>query len=168
MINYQDSLFLQINTPLDAKLCNYYRDGSDFIIEPIAKYLVRTLSVYRVPGAIVTVLLPKDGYTPTLDGNGLIVFPLASFETELDNFDIKYYTFEDGLQDIDFVEIDFGYTYVAFASDNTGTGFSLTPAGGLDYIGVLVSAVKLDTLDASNFTGLWHIPAIPAGQIQVD
>jgi hypothetical protein len=189
MINYQDSLQLQINSPLDAKVCNYYREAADFIIEPVAKYLERVIDTYRSVGAIVTVLEAKEGYTPVLD-NGLIKFPLASFASELSNFDIKYYTFIDGIADVDFKKISFGSTYVAYASDSAGTGFSLTPSAGLNYIAILVVDDKIDTPQVADFVGLWHRPdqtkadwnevdtsspayienkpTIPAAQVQTD
>ena len=107
MTNYQDSLQLQITSPLDAKACNYYKESIEFVIEPLAKYLERVPDVYRAVGSIVAVLEAKEGYTPTIGGDGLIRFSLASFPAELVNFDIKYYTFVDGLEDADFQQIDF-------------------------------------------------------------
>lgn len=193
MINYQDSLQLQINSPLDAKACNYYREAADFVIEPIAKYLERVIDVYRAAGVMVTVLEAKEGHTPIIGGDGLIRFSLIGFPSELVNFDIKYYTFVDGLEDVDFQQISFGYTYVAYASDDTGTGFSLTPSAGLNYTAILVANEKINTLVVGDFDGLWHKPeetpqvqsdwsvddtgspahilerpVIPAAQVQVD
>jgi hypothetical protein len=47
------------------------------------------------------------------------------------------------------------YVYVAYASDANGTGFSLTPAAGLNYIAVITSPVPLGTPTAANFNGCW-------------
>lgn len=44
--------------------------------------------------------------------------------------------------------------YFAYASDASGTGFSLTPAAGLNYIAFKLSATVLT--QASDFTGLWR------------
>ncbi len=48
------------------------------------------------------------------------------------------------------------YLYVAYASDNSGTGFSLTPGSGLKYIAVTKSTTVISSPGASDFTGLWQ------------
>jgi hypothetical protein len=47
------------------------------------------------------------------------------------------------------------YVYVGYASDTNGTGFSLTPASGLNYVAFLTSSTSIATPTASNFAGLW-------------
>jgi hypothetical protein len=48
------------------------------------------------------------------------------------------------------------FPYVAYASDTSGTGFSLTPGSGLIYVAFLMSAVVITSPTAANFTGLWQ------------
>lgn len=47
------------------------------------------------------------------------------------------------------------YLYVAYASDASGSDFSLTPATNLGYIAWLTTNAPLATPQASNFAGLW-------------
>jgi hypothetical protein len=47
------------------------------------------------------------------------------------------------------------YPYIAYASDASGTGFSLTPGTNLNYIAILLSTTVIGSPSASNFTGLW-------------
>jgi hypothetical protein len=47
------------------------------------------------------------------------------------------------------------FVYTAYASDASGTNFSLTPTAGLGYLGVFISATAVSPLTAANFTGLW-------------
>ena len=54
---------------------------------------------------------------------------------------------DDGLQD--------AYVYIAFASDVNGNNFSLTHQTGLDYVGILTTEEKRDTLTAADFEGKW-------------
>lgn len=49
------------------------------------------------------------------------------------------------------------YTYIAYASDNTGSNFSTTPGNGLDFIAILVSAIKLTDPQQQDFSGLWTL-----------
>ena len=48
------------------------------------------------------------------------------------------------------------YPYVAYASDNLGTGFSLTPGSGLTYVAWLFSPTVIATPAAANFAGRWE------------
>jgi hypothetical protein len=73
----------------------------------------------------------------------------------LGNYDIKFYHFEGGIEDTHFVEIYFGYTYVGYASDDLGSDFSLTPNGTSEYIAILVRNYPIETLQSSDFAGLW-------------
>lgn len=155
MISYHDSFKLVINSPLDAKVCNYFREGAEMKIESIAQYLSRMEIIYRTPGVLVTILLPKNGYTPPLDGSGYINYGVNDFPLIIQNFEIKYYTFVEGIANENFVEVVFGYTYVAYASDNIGTNFSLVPIESSTHIAVLVSDYEVEPLTAENFTGLW-------------
>ena len=45
------------------------------------------------------------------------------------------------------------YTYIAYASDNTGTGFSLTPTDALKYRAEIVSATIIATPTLTDFAG---------------
>jgi hypothetical protein len=47
------------------------------------------------------------------------------------------------------------YLYIAYASDSSGTGFTLTFDDELDYIAVLPSGVAIPSPIASDFTGRW-------------
>jgi hypothetical protein len=47
------------------------------------------------------------------------------------------------------------YVYIAYASDNIGTGFSMTPNSSLGYVAFLVSSTVISSPNAGNFTGLW-------------
>jgi len=48
-----------------------------------------------------------------------------------------------------------GYTYIAYASDASGTDFTLTFDADLDYIAILRVAEEIETPEASDFAGLW-------------
>lgn len=47
------------------------------------------------------------------------------------------------------------YTYVAYASDASGTDFTTTFDADLNYVAIKVSATEIETPAASDFTGLW-------------
>lgn len=47
------------------------------------------------------------------------------------------------------------YTYVAYASDASGTDFTTTFNADLNYVAIKVSATAIETPAASDFTGLW-------------
>ncbi len=47
------------------------------------------------------------------------------------------------------------YVYVAYASDASGTGFTMTFSTALDYIAVLSTTTALTSPTAANFAGLW-------------
>jgi len=55
------------------------------------------------------------------------------------------------------------YPYQAWASDASGTGFSLTPSSALPYMAVLLSPTPMVTLTAANFAGFWQYAQGPAG-----
>lgn len=48
------------------------------------------------------------------------------------------------------------YIYIAYASDDTGTDFSLSPGSSLTYIAALSTDTEIVTPQASDFTGLWR------------
>jgi len=50
---------------------------------------------------------------------------------------------------------DDAYVYIAYASDDTGTGFTLTFSALLDYIAVKNTTTAIASPVASDFTGLW-------------
>lgn len=47
------------------------------------------------------------------------------------------------------------FVYIAYAEDEDGTGFSLDPAPGLDFIAILVTNTAIAQPAAENFAGLW-------------
>lgn len=47
------------------------------------------------------------------------------------------------------------YIYIAYASDDSGTGFTTTFNAALDYVAILVSETEIETPEASDFAGLW-------------
>lgn len=51
---------------------------------------------------------------------------------------------------------DSAYLYIAYASDDTGTDFSLSPGSSLTYIAALSTDTEIVTPQASDFTGLWR------------
>lgn len=53
-------------------------------------------------------------------------------------------------------DLGYSYTYIAYASDDNGTNFSLVNSILLPYMAILVSEVEIDTPIASDFTGLWR------------
>lgn len=48
------------------------------------------------------------------------------------------------------------YTYFAFATSATGTGFSQTYTGAETYAGIINSSTEITSLQASDFTGSWY------------
>jgi hypothetical protein len=50
---------------------------------------------------------------------------------------------------------DNAYVYIAYASDDSGTGFTMTFNSALDYIAIKNSATEIPTPQASDFVGLW-------------
>ena len=57
------------------------------------------------------------------------------------------------------------FTYVAFASDDTGTDFTLTNNSALPYMAILVSDVEIPTPVVGDFAGLWRSGS---GQVNTD
>jgi microcystin-dependent protein len=57
---------------------------------------------------------------------------------------------EDGIDGVN------AYLYVAYASDDQGTAFSLIPAANLTYIALLQSATQISNPIASQFAGKWQ------------
>lgn len=47
------------------------------------------------------------------------------------------------------------YVYYAFATDNAGAGFSLTPDASHKYVQWIISTVPIASLTIANFTGTW-------------
>ena len=102
--NIDDSGNVLVPTGFDAKLCNTYIEGANIVIETIAEYLIRIPEPIRSPGIPVTMLLPKEGQSAG-------TFPIQTYKDIIVNYDIKYYTFVDGVGDDDFQEISFGDNY---------------------------------------------------------
>lgn len=48
------------------------------------------------------------------------------------------------------------YLYIAYATDNLGTGYSLTPDSTRPYIALIQSSLPILTLTSTNFAGLWQ------------
>jgi uncharacterized protein (TIGR02145 family) len=61
----------------------------------------------------------------------------------------------DGTDGQDGLDGENAYVYVGYASDNTGTDFSLTPAEGLDYIAILSTNTEIISPIVTDFAGLW-------------
>jgi hypothetical protein len=91
-------------------------------------------------GAIELVDLPEglDGETPFIGPNGN--WWIGETDTGVQAAG------EDG---------DSAYLYIAYASDDEGTDFSLTPDAALKYIAVLTTDTEIPAPAAGNFTGLW-------------
>jgi len=54
------------------------------------------------------------------------------------------------------IQADLGSrVYIAYASDSIGTGFSLEPGAGLNYIAFLIASVEIANPVVSDFEGLW-------------
>ena len=49
------------------------------------------------------------------------------------------------------------YTYIAYASDDAGADFSLTPSSALTYMAVLATNEPIASPQASDFAGLWRV-----------
>lgn len=47
------------------------------------------------------------------------------------------------------------YVYIAYASDASGTGFTMTFNASLDYIAIKNTTTVIASPSASDFTGLW-------------
>ncbi len=65
---------------------------------------------------------------------------------------------EDGADGTDGTDGDDGasaFVYIAYASDDSGTGFTLTFNAALDYIAVKATTTAIASPVASDFTGLW-------------
>lgn len=85
-------------TPEDVRTCNYRIEGGNIIIESISDYLARVNIALRTPGVIITILY-LDENQPT------IAFPIEQFDTILGDYYTRYFVFESGLADADFVEL---------------------------------------------------------------
>lgn len=96
--NINDPAQVKTQSQFDAKLSNIYFTGASFVIETITEYLTRVKDRFRFAGTLVTILLPKDGFSA---GS----FSIKSFSSVIGNFDIKYYAFIDGIGDSNFIEI---------------------------------------------------------------
>ena len=60
-----------------------------------------------------------------------------------------------GIQGVAGTDGDDAYVYIAYASDDTGTGFTTTFNSALDYIAIKTTTVAIPSPSASDFTGLW-------------
>jgi len=62
---------------------------------------------------------------------------------------------EKGIQGDPGVDGEDAYVYIAYASDSSGTGFTMTFDPALDYIAIKSTNTEITTPQASDFTGLW-------------
>lgn len=62
---------------------------------------------------------------------------------------------EQGLPGADGEDGASSYTYIAYASDNSGTGFTTTFDANLDYIAIKTTTSPIASPQASDFVGLW-------------
>ena len=60
-----------------------------------------------------------------------------------------------GIQGDPGVDGEGAYVYIAYASDSSGTGFTMTFNPALDYIAIKSTNTEITTPQASDFTGLW-------------
>ena len=79
---------------------------------------------------------------------------------------VDYFLFEWGqilpvIGDVRYSQYNYGrngasaYVYIGYASDDTGTDFTLTPNPALEYIAILSTIIPLDPPVVSDFDGLW-------------
>lgn len=61
------------------------------------------------------------------------------------------------VEDVDITGVagDSAYIYIAYASDASGTGFTLTFNAALDYIAILTTETEIPAPAVGDFTGLW-------------
>lgn len=98
MANISSSITLLQISGLDSKLCNWFVDGANVVIETIPEYLARVTINRRIPATLVAILQPKEGYTTQSP------YSYNSFKNVLVNYDCKLYMFKDGINDEHFVE----------------------------------------------------------------
>ena len=132
-------LFLQQIGLVDLKLINYVKQGGKYVIFSIDDHLARLANNVRTVGALYTILLPKDGYTPRVN------YGVVQFQQEIVNFDIKYYTFIGGVENSNFKEITFGKTIIEQPTgdiDGDNTLFSTTHPYIPDSLMVFINGIK--------------------------
>ena len=98
MPNISSPITLLQIAQLDAKLCNWYVSGATVVVETIPEYLARVTINRRIPATLISILLPREGFVP------LPSYPYGSFGDVLSFYDIKFYHFNGGLADENFVE----------------------------------------------------------------
>ena len=146
------SLSTQLKTQLDTKLSNYYPDWDNYtmIVEDIPTYLSRIISDIRSAGVPVTMLIPKED-------SGISGTATYNYDTfDGSNYDTKYYAFIDGLADENFIEITSEHIYLAYASDNIGTDFTLDKTSKLPFEAKLISKKFILNPIVTDFIGLWR------------
>lgn len=160
MENIDLSYQLQINTTFDSKLCNaIVTDQYTVKIETIPEYLARVTYPERILGAPVTILSVKDGYPNIME------YDMDTYYIHTSTFKHDYYTFIDGLEDINFVKLPTGD--VSTAMTVIGNGRSLDPIrlvndaslpGTFKYYGTNIDASK----------GYWPFPTSDSSVITTD
>jgi len=110
-----DPRTLSMASIVDEKLKNYYVDetSGNYIIETIVEYLARVTFEHRFPETHVTVLLPKEGSTPSFSFE-----TTEDFDAGLNDFDGKVYGFVGGLADENFVEIPASHPPVTIGEES--------------------------------------------------
>jgi len=177
MLPLQDAIKILLPVSLDSVLSNCISIGGTIKVETISEYLNRVVPSLRRKGVPITIIV-ESGIVNTED-----------FESFQSTCTYKRYWFKTSIANNAFVIIEEPtYTYVAYASDNIGTDFTLINNPALPYMAILISDIKLSNPVASNFIGLWRTfsqvrsdwnattgvkaidnkPTIPAAQQQVD
>lgn len=62
-----------------------------------------------------------------------------------------------GTNGIDGIDGDNAYVYIAYASDDQGTGFTTVFNENLNYIAIKATTIEIPSPQASDFTGLWKM-----------
>lgn len=95
----------------------------------------------------------NDGITPHIGPNGNWWIGEADTGVKAEGTDGEDGT--DGTNGIDGVDGDSAYVYIAYASDDSGTGFTTTFNPALDYIAILATDTEILTPAVGDFAGLW-------------
>lgn len=112
-------------------------------VDPELNYIIGTIT--NIAGSVITVtsdVIANDAGNATTDDSGWTI-------------SITGRKGVDGLDGTDGVDGANAYTYIAYASDGGGTGFTNTFNAALDYVAIKSTTTPLSPPIASDFTGLW-------------
>lgn len=84
-----------------------------------------------------------------------IQYSVNGGDTWVDLVALSEITGDAGADGSDGLDGDSAYVYIAYASDDSGTGFTTTFNSLLDYIAILATDTEIASPQASDFTGLW-------------